>query len=64
MPKRLYLDTARLGLMTPRAQRAQLDFIRLAATEGGSMYFDRFLGRGFLAWPSRLQARYCGLRDW
>ena len=26
---RLYLDTARLGRMTPRAQQAHLDFARL-----------------------------------
>ena len=47
MPVRLYLDTARLGRMSRRAQRAQIDFVRLAGEEGCSLYWDRFLRGGF-----------------
>jgi hypothetical protein len=64
MPRRLYLDTARLGLMSPRAQRAQQEFVRLAGIEGGSLYFDGFLRRGFEAWPSRVRKGYSGLCHW
>ena len=47
MPARLYLDTARLGRMSPRAQRAQIDFVRLAGEEGCTLYWERFLRDGF-----------------
>ena len=49
MPLRLYLDTARLGRMSPRAQRAQFDFVRLAVEEGCTLYWERFLRHGFAA---------------
>ena len=45
-PTQLYLDTARLGRMTLRAQQAYLDFVRLAGDEGGSLLFERFLQFG------------------
>ena len=64
MPVRLYLDTARLGRMSRRAQRAQIDFVRLAGEEGCTLYWDRFLRDGFDAWPRRMRRRYPGLSDW
>jgi hypothetical protein len=61
---RLYLDTARLGRMTPRAQQAHLDFARLAGEEGGSLYFERFLQGGMEAWPEGARGAYPGLCSW
>ncbi|HUQ71444.1 MAG TPA: aminotransferase class V-fold PLP-dependent enzyme [Planctomycetaceae bacterium] len=63
-PTQLYLDTARLGQMSPRAQQAQLDFTRLAGEEGGSLWFERFLQTGCTDWSRALEARYPGLRTW
>lgn len=60
----LYLDTARLGRMTPRAQQAHFDFVRLAGEEGGSLFFERFLQFGAEAWAGEAQARYPGLSLW
>jgi hypothetical protein len=56
----LYLDTARLGRMSPRAQHAQIDFARLAGAEGASPRFDRFLRFGF----DSGDPQYPGLTDW
>ncbi len=64
MPPLLYLDTARLGRMTPAAKEAQLDFVRLAAEEPSSLYFEQFLRDGFAAWPAVYQRRYRGLATW
>jgi hypothetical protein len=64
MPLRLYLDTARLGRMSRRAQGATVDFVRLAGEEGCTLYWDRFLRDGFGVWPRRLQTCYSGLSDW
>ncbi len=63
-PTQLYLDTARLGQMSPRAQQAQLDFTRLAGSEGGSLWFERFLRTGSADWSPATQARFPGLRAW
>lgn len=60
----LYLDTARLGQMTPAAKDAQLDFVRLSAEEPSSLYFEQFLRGGFSAWPDFYQKRFPGLRTW
>ncbi len=60
----LYLDTARLGQMTPAAKDAQLDFVRFSAEEPSSLYFEEFLRDGFSAWPSHYQERFPGLRTW
>jgi len=59
-----YLDTARLGQMTPAAKDAQLDFVRLSAEEPSSLYFEQFLRDGFSAWPAFYQERFPGLRTW
>lgn len=64
MPKPIYLDTARLGQMCPRARQADRDFARLASEEGCTAYFDHFLRSGFFALPKRLQSRFVGLYDW
>jgi selenocysteine lyase/cysteine desulfurase len=64
VPTHLYLDTARLGRMTPRAQQAHLDFARLAGAEGGSLFFERFLQFGADHWPAAAQRTYPGLSDW
>lgn len=60
----LYLDTARLGQMTPAAKDAQLDFVRLSAEEPSSLYFEEFLRGGYSAWPDSYQRRFPGLRTW
>src|SRR5438105_4066838 len=66
MPKlaRLYLDTARLGLMSPSAQLAARDFARLAGEGVSTLYFQRFLRRGFLALEPRLRRQLRGLSCW
>ena len=60
----LYLDTARLGRMSPRAQQAQRDFARLAGREGGSVRFERFLRAGIDAVPPAVADEYPGLAPW
>ena len=60
----LYLDTARLGQMSPSALEAQLDFVRLTAEEPSSMYFEKFLGEGSHGWPSIYRRRFPALSAW
>ena len=60
----LYLDTARLGRMSPRAQQAHVDFTRLAGEEGASWLFERFLRDGSDAGSDSFQSRYPGLACW
>jgi hypothetical protein len=60
----LYLDTARLGRMTPGAQRAVTDFARLAGDEGASPVLDRFLRAGFEPDDAASRDRYPGLAGW
>lgn len=64
MATTLYLDTARLGRMSPRAQAADMAFTRLAGEVGCSARFDDLLYRGFRAWDASLQSRFRGLSDW
>ena len=59
-----YLDTARLGRMVPLAQQAHHDFVRLAAEEPSSLYFEEFLRHGYRAWPTAYQRQYPGLSVW
>ena len=63
-PTLLYLDTARLGRMTPRAQQAHVEFVRLAGAEGGSLFFEQFLRRGSDSWPEEFRQRFSGLAGW
>lgn len=64
MPTDLYLDTARFGLMASSAQRADADFARLCAEEGGSVHIDELLSGGSEAWPAGMRDRYAGLAGW
>lgn len=64
MPELLYLDTARLGRMSPGAAAAHRDFVALAGDEGGGLYFDRFLADGFQHCPDSFPTRYPGLANW
>ncbi len=64
MARPLYLDTARLGLMSPSAQRAHRDFLGLAGEAGYLLYFEEFLRRGSSAWPPALKRKYANLLPW
>jgi selenocysteine lyase/cysteine desulfurase len=64
MPKLLYLDTARLGQMSPRARRASVDFARFASEFGGSLYLGDFLRYGVNSWPDGIRHTFLGLADW
>jgi aspartate aminotransferase-like enzyme len=64
MPSTLYLDAARMGQMTPSAQWALQDFVRVAGEEGCTLYFERFFQDGFSAWPASYQKQFAGLRSW
>jgi selenocysteine lyase/cysteine desulfurase len=50
--------------MSPGARAAHLDFARLAADEGGSLFFDRFLRHGTGDWPAAARDQYPGLAGW
>lgn len=60
----LYLDTARLGQMSPAAQRAQQDFACFAGEVGGAIQFEDLLRHGFGECGSALQRRFPGLSSW
>lgn len=62
--KTIYLDTARLGLMSPTAQRMHAGFARLAGDPDGLLYFADFLHRGFVAWPEAMRQRHPELSAW
>lgn len=62
--KPLYLDTARLGQMSPRACRASVDFSRFAAEFGGDLYLNNLLSDGFDSWPLWMQDQFSGLSNW
>lgn len=64
MPDSLYLDTARLGRISPAALRAHHDSVALAAAEGASVQFERFLTHGLAAGPREMADRYPGLATW
>ena len=50
--------------MTPSAQWALQDFVRVAGDEGCTLYFERFFKDGFVAWPASYQKQFPGLRSW
>lgn len=60
----LYLDTARLGLMSPSAQQIQTNFARLAGDPHGLLYFREFLLRGAQACPGAWRTRFPGFDHW
>jgi selenocysteine lyase/cysteine desulfurase len=64
MPTGLYLDSARLGLMPPRARRAHHEFVRLVGREGASAAVIDFLRDGADSWPRAIRCRYPDLGDW
>jgi hypothetical protein len=64
MATTLYLDTARLGRMSPRAQAASAALLKLATDVGCSVQFEDLLYRGFQAWDPALQQSYRGLSNW
>jgi hypothetical protein len=64
MPLSLYLDAARMGLMTPSAQLALQDFVRYQGENGCTLYFEQFLKEGWDAWDFSAKQRFAGLRAW
>lgn len=60
----LYLDTARLGQMSPAAQLAQQDFARFVGEVGGAIQIDDLLRDGFENCAASVQRRYPGLNSW
>lgn len=64
MPTPLYLDSARLGPMSPLAQRLLSDFGRLTAEDPASPYIEDFLRRGFGTLPEEYRVRFGDLAAW
>jgi selenocysteine lyase/cysteine desulfurase len=64
MATQLYLDTARLGLMSTAAQRIGHEYSDLIATEGCSPCFEEFLWHGSDAWSSRRRSQFPMLATW
>ncbi|MBC7816353.1 MAG: hypothetical protein IAG10_05620, partial [Planctomycetaceae bacterium] len=64
MPTPLYLDMARLGPMSPLAQRLLQDFSRLTAEDPASPHIEDFLRLGFAALPTEARARFESLSAW
>jgi hypothetical protein len=64
MLSRLYLDTARMGRVSPTAMAIQTDYLRFSAERGSSDAMRNLLLRGGDAWPSRLRRRYPYLARW
>lgn len=60
----LYLDAARLGPMSVRAQRASIAFTRLMGEEPSSSRFDQFLEAGLDALPDAMRSCFGDLADW
>ncbi len=50
--------------MSPSAQLAAGDFVRLAGEDAFTLYFDRFLSAGAKCWPDRWLSRFSGLAEW
>lgn len=63
MSAMLYLDTARLGQMSPTALKTHCDFVRLMAEDPSSLYTEQFLFDGANATPSIAQ-RFPELARW
>jgi hypothetical protein len=64
MPSRLYLDTARMGKVSPTAMAIQTDYLRFSAERGCSDAMRSLLLRGGDAWPSRFRRKYPALASW
>ncbi|MEO1996254.1 MAG: aminotransferase class V-fold PLP-dependent enzyme [Planctomycetaceae bacterium] len=63
MPATLYLDTARLGQMSPTALKTHCDFVRLMAEDPSSLYTENFLFGGATAAPD-IPQRFPELARW
>ena len=63
MARSLYLDTARLGRMSPTALRLHNSFVRLAAEEPCSLYSENLLQYGIDAVPEFAE-RFPELKRW
>jgi selenocysteine lyase/cysteine desulfurase len=61
---RLYLDNARLGLMSRSAQLMEHAFVRLAGEGTLTLYFSEWLRDGMEVLPHGLQRRFSGLSAW
>ncbi len=64
MGRPLYLDTARLGRMTPYAQQANGEFTRFAAEQVCPSYFEDFLTLGAKVCPSDFCEQFPALGRW
>lgn len=64
MERPLYLDTARLGRLTPCAQQANGEFTRFAAEQVCPPYFEDFLAHGADACPNDFRERFPALGRW
>ena len=64
MERSLYLDTARLGRMTPSAQQANVEFTRFAADKVCPPYFEDFLAHGAGACPNDFRVQFPALGKW
>jgi len=60
----LYLDSARLGQMSPSAQRAHQDFVRFAGEVGGAIQIEDLLCGGSQTLRARWCERFPGLQAW
>lgn len=60
----LYLDTARLGRMSPSARVAVECFSQFASEHGTSLYMTEFLRHGAGSLPEDLLGRWPGLEKW
>ncbi|GAB5441359.1 MAG: hypothetical protein Fues2KO_17080 [Fuerstiella sp.] len=63
MSTMLYLDTARLGQMSPTALKTHCDFVRLMAEDPSSLYTEQFLFDGASATPE-IPQRFPELAYW
>ncbi len=64
MARSLYLDTARLGRLTPCAQQAIVEFTRFAADKVCPPYFEDFLAYGADACPNDFREQFPALANW
>ena len=63
MPELLYLDTARVGQISPSANRALIDYFRLHAEHRLPLYFEEFF-RESTNLPDSIASQYRGLKCW
>lgn len=64
MLRPIYLDTARLGKVSPTAMAIQTDYLRFSAEQGSSHALRDLLTAGGQAWPKYWQRSYPLLAKW